>query len=29
VEFLSDEKTKFINGETIYVDGGKRIGEGI
>jgi NAD(P)-dependent dehydrogenase (short-subunit alcohol dehydrogenase family) len=29
VAFLSDEKTKFITGQTIYVDGGKSIGAGI
>jgi len=29
VAFLSDEKTQFITGQTIYVDGGKSIGAGI
>lgn len=29
VSFLSDEKTQFITGQTIYVDGGKSIGAGI
>ncbi len=29
VAFLSNEKTQFITGQTIYVDGGKSIGAGI
>ncbi len=29
VAFLCDEKTQFITGQTIYVDGGKSIGAGI
>ncbi len=29
VAFLSDERTQFITGQTIYVDGGKSIGAGI
>ena len=29
VAFLSDEKTMFITGQTIYVDGGKSIGAGM
>lgn len=29
VAFLADEKTRFITGQTIYVDGGKSIGAGI
>jgi len=29
VAFLSSEKTQFITGQTIYVDGGKSIGAGI
>jgi NAD(P)-dependent dehydrogenase (short-subunit alcohol dehydrogenase family) len=29
VSFLSNENTKFITGQTIYVDGGKSIGAGI
>lgn len=29
VAFLSDEKTQFITGQTIYVDGGKSIGAGL
>jgi NAD(P)-dependent dehydrogenase (short-subunit alcohol dehydrogenase family) len=29
VSFLSSEKTKFITGQTIYVDGGKSIGSGL
>ena len=29
VSFLSNEKTQFITGQTIYVDGGKSIGAGI
>ncbi len=29
VAFLSDEKTQFITGQTIYIDGGKSIGAGI
>ncbi len=29
VVFLSDEKTQFITGQTIYVDGGKSIGAGL
>ncbi len=29
VAFLADENTKFITGQTIYVDGGKSIGAGI
>ena len=29
VAFLSDEKTMFITGQTIYVDGGKSIGAGL
>ncbi|MCZ2357602.1 MAG: SDR family oxidoreductase [Bacteroidia bacterium] len=29
VIFLSDEKTQFITGQTIYLDGGKSIGAGI
>ncbi|MFZ4590173.1 MAG: SDR family oxidoreductase [Ignavibacteria bacterium] len=29
VAFLTDENTKFITGQTIYVDGGKSIGAGI
>lgn len=29
VAFLTNEKTKFITGQTIYVDGGKSIGAGI
>ncbi len=29
VAFLSDEKTQFITGQTIYVDGGKSVGAGI
>jgi NAD(P)-dependent dehydrogenase (short-subunit alcohol dehydrogenase family) len=29
VSFLSSEKTQFITGQTIYVDGGKSIGAGI
>jgi len=29
VAFLSDKKTQFITGQTIYVDGGKSIGAGI
>jgi NAD(P)-dependent dehydrogenase (short-subunit alcohol dehydrogenase family) len=29
VVFLADENTKFITGQTIYVDGGKSIGAGI
>lgn len=29
VSFLADEKTRFITGQTIYVDGGKSIGAGI
>jgi len=29
VAFLADDKTKFITGQTIYVDGGKSIGAGI
>jgi len=29
VAFLSDEKTQFITGQTLYVDGGKSIGAGL
>lgn len=29
ISFLCDEKTQFITGQTIYVDGGKSIGAGI
>ena len=29
VSFLSNQNTKFITGQTIYVDGGKSIGAGI
>ncbi len=29
VAFLSDDKTQFITGQTIYVDGGKSIGAGL
>ncbi len=29
VAFLANEKTKFITGQTIYVDGGKSIGAGV
>lgn len=29
VAFLADEKTQFITGQTIYVDGGKSIGAGV
>ncbi len=29
VAFLADEKTQFITGQTLYVDGGKSIGAGI
>lgn len=29
VAFLADERTRFITGQTIYVDGGKSIGAGI
>ena len=29
VSFLSNKNTKFITGQTIYVDGGKSIGAGI
>jgi 3-oxoacyl-[acyl-carrier protein] reductase len=29
VTFLASEKTNFITGQTIYVDGGKSIGAGI
>lgn len=29
VAFLASEKTRFINGQTLYVDGGKSIGAGI
>lgn len=29
VAFLADENTKFITGQTIYVDGGKSIGAGV
>jgi 3-oxoacyl-[acyl-carrier protein] reductase len=29
VAFLSDDRTQFITGQTIYVDGGKSIGAGL